>query len=463
LIVRKEDLMEKKVLIVDDEERVVQSIAGVLEDEGFRVAKAKSGEEAIKVFQQEEPDITLLDIWMPGMDGIEVLKRLKWISPDCQVIMISGHATISTAMTAVKLGAFDFIEKPLSLDVLLMTIHRALDQQKELLTLQRSEEIVSEDPFQGKKIFPKEIVGELPGPPFASLREAIPLTREALKRKGASLLPQRTLKQSMVLYGTGLHSGKKTGLLFQPLPPHSGILFGNVSSDEFVPAHLDYVQTTEFATSLKKGRAIAKTVEHLMAVLHAYRITNLMVKMIEEIPIMDGSALEFCKIVEEAGVEDQEERVDELIIDRRLEVVHHNKSLTIEPAEGFSVHFFLNYPPPIGEQTFDFILESEEVFRDQVAPARTFGFVKDIEMLERMGMGGGGRLHNFILLDDEKIVNTELRFSDEFVRHKVLDLIGDFYLLNRPVRGKVTARLTGHTENIALMKKIQEAKREKER
>jgi UDP-3-O-acyl N-acetylglucosamine deacetylase len=457
------ELMERKVLIVDDEESVVQSIAGVLEDEGFRVAKAKSGEEAIKVFQQEEPDVTLLDIWMPGMDGIEVLKRLKWIAPECPVIMISGHATISTAMTAVKLGAFDFIEKPLSLDVLLMTIRRALDHQKDLLTVQRSGEIVTEEPFQGKKIFPKEMAGELTGPPLASIREVISLTKEISKRKGTSLLPQRTLKQSMVLYGTGLHSGKKTGLLLQPLPPHSGILFGNISSDEVVPAHLDYVQTTEFATSLKKGRAIAKTVEHLMAVLHAYRITNLMVKMIEEIPIMDGSALEFCKIVEEAGVEEQEERVDELIIDRRLEMVHKNKSLTIEPAEVFSIHFFLDYPPPIGQQTFDFTLESEEVFRDQIAPARTFGFLKDIEMLERMGMGGGGRLHNFILLDDGKIVNTELRFPDEFVRHKILDLIGDFYLLDRPVRGRVTAHLTGHTENITLLKKIQEATREKER
>ncbi len=453
--------MEKKVLIVDDEERVVQSIAGVLEDEGFRVAKAKSGEEAIKFFQQEEPDVTLLDIWMPGMDGIEVLKRLKWIAPECQVIMVSGHATISTAMTAVKLGAFDFIEKPLSLDLLLMTIRRALDYQKELLTVQRSGEIVTEEPFQDKKIFPREMAGELAGPPLASIREAISLTKEVVKRKGTSLLPQRTLKQSMVLYGTGLHSGKKTGLLLQPLPPHSGILFGNISSDDVVPAHLDYVQTTEFATSLKKGRAIAKTVEHLMAVLHAYHITNLMVKMIEEIPIMDGSASEFCKIVEEAGVEEQEERVDELIIDRRLEIVYKNKSLIIEPAEVFSVHFFLDYPPPIGEQTFDFTLENEEAFRDQIAPARTFGFLKDIEMLERMGMGGGGRLHNFILLDDGKIVNTELRFPDEFVRHKILDLIGDFYLLNRPVRGKVTARLTGHTENITLMMKIQEAAREK--
>jgi UDP-3-O-acyl N-acetylglucosamine deacetylase len=451
--------MEKKVLVVDDEESVVQSIEGVLEDEGFRVAKARSGEEAIRVFQQEEPDVTLLDIWLPGMDGIEVLKRFKWMAPECQVIMISGHATISTAMTAVKLGAFDFIEKPLSLDVLLMTIYRALDQQKEL-TIQQ---IVTEEPVQDKKIIPKEIAGELPGPPPVPIREAPLLPRKVAKRKGASLLPQRTLRQSMVLYGTGLFSGKKTGLLLQPLPPHSGILFGNVSSDEVVPAHVDYVETTEFATSLKKGRAIARTVEHLMAVLHAYRITNLMVKMIEEIPVMDGSALEFCKIVEEAGVEEQEEKVDELIIDRRLETVHKNKSLIVEPAEVFSVHFFLDYPPPIGQQTLDFVLESESAFKDQIAPARTFGFVKDAEMLGRMGRLGGGRLHNFILVDEEKIVNTELRFPDEFVRHKILDLIGDFYLLNRPIRGRVTAHLTGHTENITLVKKIQEAAREKER
>ena len=456
--------MERKVLIVDDEERVVQSIAGVLEDEGFRVTTSRGGEEAIGVFQKEEPDVTLLDIWMPGMDGIEVLKRLKWMSPDCQVIMISGHATISTAMAAVKLGAFDFIEKPLSLDVLLMTIRRALDHQKELLTAQRSQEVVTQDvPLQEKMGFLKEMAGELAAPPLATLGETALLSKEALKGKGTSLSPQRTLKKSLVLYGTGLHSGMKTGLLFQPLPPNSGILFGNISSDEVVPAHVDYVQTTEFATSLKKGRAIAKTIEHLMAVLHAYRITNLMVKMIEEIPIMDGSALEFCKTIEEAGVEEQEEKMDELIIDRRLEVIYKNKSLVIEPADGFSIQYFLNYPAPIGQQSLHFVLESGEAFRDQIAPARTFGFLKDVEMLERMGMGGGGRLHNFILVDDEKIVNTELRFPDEFVRHKILDLIGDFYLLNCPIQGKVTAHFTGHSENIALMKKIQEGMQEKKR
>jgi UDP-3-O-acyl N-acetylglucosamine deacetylase len=178
---------------------------------------------------------------------------------------------------------------------------------------------------------------------------------------------------------------------------------------------------------------------------------------------MDGSALEFCKMIEEAGVEEQEERVNELRIDRRLEINYKNKSLVIEPAEIFLIHYFLDYPAPIGQQSLDFILEREEVFRDQIAPARTFGFLKDVEMLERMGMIGGGRLHNVILVDDEKVVNTELRFPDEFVRHKILDLIGDFYLLNRPIRGKITAHFTGHSENIALLKKIQEEVGEKVR
>jgi UDP-3-O-acyl N-acetylglucosamine deacetylase len=441
-IQRQGENMEKKVLIVDDEERVVQSVKGVLEDEGFQVAAAKSGEEAIETFQRENPDVTLLDIWLPGMDGIEVLRRFKGMAPDCQVIMISGHATISTAMAAVKLGASDFIEKPISLDVLLMTIRKALERQTEVSGEEQPREIPS-----GKTDISSPIISSAQG-------TAPPL--KLLKKKSTSLALQRTIKKSVVLYGTGLHSGMKTGLLFQPLPPHSGILFGNVSYEEVVPAHLDYVQTTEYATSLKKGVAIAKTIEHLMAVLHAYRITNLMVKMIEEIPIMDGSALEFCKIIEEAGIEEQEERASEIVIDRKIELNHKNKSLVIEPAENFSIQYFLDYPSPIGRQTLGFVLESEEKFKEQIAPARTFGFLKDIEMLERMGLGSGGRLHNFILVDDEKVVNTELRFSDEFVRHKILDLIGDFYLLNRPVRGKVTARLTGHTDNIAMMRKIKE-------
>jgi UDP-3-O-acyl N-acetylglucosamine deacetylase len=432
--------MKKKILIVDDEERVVHSMVGVLEDEGFQVVTARNGEEALQVFKRENPEVTLLDIWMPGMDGIEVLKHLKSLS-DKPVIMISGHATISTAMTAVKLGAFDFIEKPLSLDTLLATIHRALERRSEPSQV---------EPLEGLSR-PQEI-----SHPSLSPEERVPYSQKRDEKSIPSLFPQRTIRQSVVLYGTGLHSGMKTGLLLQPLPPNHGILFGSLSSDEVVPAHLDYVQTTDYATSLKRGRAVAKTIEHLMAVFHAYRITNVMVKMIEEIPIMDGSALEFCKIIEEAGIEEQEERVEEFVVERRLEIIHQNKSLTIEPSETFSIQYFLDYPPPIGKQSFDFVLENEEAFKKEIAPARTFGFLKDIEMLERMGLGSGGRLHNFILVDEEKVVNTELRFEDEFVRHKILDILGDFYLLNRPIRGKVTARYTGHTENIAMMRKIKE-------
>ncbi|MGQ9507787.1 MAG: UDP-3-O-acyl-N-acetylglucosamine deacetylase [Thermodesulfobacteriota bacterium] len=432
--------MKKKILIVDDEERVVHSIVGVLEDEGFQVVTAKSGEEALEVFQKELPEVTLLDIWMPGMDGIEVLKHLKSLS-DKPVIMISGHATISTAMAAVKLGAFDFIEKPLSLDIFLMTIQRALESKKKLPKVELSEEVSRE---------------QITTPLSISPEEGLPEFQIGLERPRSSLIPQRTIRQSMVLYGTGLHSGMKTGLLLQPLPPNHGILFGNLSSDEVVPVQLDNVQTTDYATSLKKGVAVAKTIEHLMAVFHAYRITNIMVKMIEEIPIMDGSAIEFCKIIEEAGIEEQEDWVEEVVIDRKLEIIHRNKSLTIEPSEVFSVQYFLDYPPPIGKQTFTFILENEEVFKKEIAPARTFGFLKDVEALERMGLASGGRLHNFILVDNEKIVNTELRFEDEFVRHKILDILGDFYLLNRPIRGRVVARYTGHTENIAMMRKIKE-------
>jgi UDP-3-O-[3-hydroxymyristoyl] N-acetylglucosamine deacetylase len=443
--------MEKKILVVDDEESVVKSISGVLEDEGFGVIKAKSGEEALVILRDEDPPVTLLDIWMPGIDGIEVLKKIKLLAPDCQVIMLSGHATISTAMAAVKLGAFDFIEKPLSLDVLLQTVRRALASSDGFPT--GIGETEDGRALTKNLLSVEEGVEDVSELPLSSFSPAAVLRKNS-KRKSAPVSLQRTLKTSKVLYGTGLHSGMKTGLLLQPLPVNSGILFGNLSSDDIVPLHVDYVQTTDMATTLKKGLAVAKTIEHLMAVLHAYRITNLMVKMIEEIPIMDGSALEFCNLIEEAGIEYQDEKAEELIISRPYEITKGNKSLIIEPDEVFSVTYHLDYPFPIGKQTFHFILDNEESFKNEVAPARTFGFLKDMEMLERLGLGEGGRLNNFILVDDEKVVNTELRFPDEFVRHKILDLIGDFYLLNRPIRGKVTAHLTGHTDNVAMMKKI---------
>jgi UDP-3-O-acyl-N-acetylglucosamine deacetylase len=172
---------------------------------------------------------------------------------------------------------------------------------------------------------------------------------------------------------------------------------------------------------------------------------------------LDGSALEFCKHIEEVGVVDQDEPRRELVIDQRYEVGDGKKTLVIEPADHFSISYLLRYPPPVGEQFFQYDHTGFAAYKAQIAPARTFGFMRDIKMMNELGLGTGGRLDNFILVGDDIVLNTELRFEDEFVRHKILDIFGDLYLLGYPVRGKVTAHLTGHRDNIHLQKKIIES------
>jgi UDP-3-O-acyl-N-acetylglucosamine deacetylase len=125
--------------------------------------------------------------------------------------------------------------------------------------------------------------------------------------------------------------------------------------------------------------------------------------------------------------------------------------MVVEPCDTLTIHYTLNYPTPVGRQEYTFVLENAQSFKEQIAPARTFGFLRDIEALEKKGLASGGRLNNFILIDDEKIINTELRFPDEFVRHKILDLMGDLYLLGHPIRGKITANMTGHTQNCEML------------
>jgi UDP-3-O-[3-hydroxymyristoyl] N-acetylglucosamine deacetylase len=445
---QEESMGKAKILVVDDEEGVLKSIVGILQDEGYQTITARDGREALQLYQAESPDALLLDIWMPDMDGIEVLKRLQEFDADSAVVVISGHGTISTAIKAVRLGAFDFIEKPLSMEILLVILGKALEHRRLKLESKRLQRLLRENERSQQRFAfltsaQDESVEHLSSSPEAELE--------------AGLLPQRTLKQSMVLYGTGLHSGLKTGMILLPQPPGSGIIFCNLSEDHTVPGHLDYVRSTENATSVAKERTIIRTVEHFMAVLHAYRINNLLIKINGEIPIMDGSALDFCRIIEEAGVEQQMAGYEELVIDRRYQVGEESpdgKYIFIEPADTFGVRYRLNYPPPIGEQEYTFVLDGPEHFKEEIAPARTFGFLKDAEKLSRMGLAGGGQLHNIILLDDKGVVNTELRFPDEFVRHKILDIFGDFYLLNRPIKGMVTAQMTGHGENIALLREI---------
>ncbi len=450
-----------KVLIVDDEESILKSLSGVLEDEGYQTITVSNGIEALKISGREFPDVTFLDIWMADMDGLEVLRRLKAQDPDGVIIMISGHGTIASAVKAVKSGAFDFIEKPLNMNEILLSLEKAMEHRNFLLENHRLREIVrKKDRETQPYLFPAmeaaKTEAHIPPPKKAAEHSSPPIGSWSFPQgRGAR---QRTLKQSMILYGTGLHSGLKTGLMLLPLPSHSGILFGNIYDEQTVPGKLMYVEGTDHATSLRKGRITAKTIEHFMAVLHAYGINNLLVKMNEEIPIMDGSALDFCKIIEEAGIEEQDEVSGELVIDRQYtvgEIDPDKKYISIEPSDYFGVRYLLNSPPPIGRQEYTFIMRDEGAFKEEIAPARTFGFIKDIKLLAKMGLVEGGRLHNVILLDEGRVMNTTLRFPDEFVRHKILDIIGDFYLFNQPVKGWITANMTGHSDNIALLREIQ--------
>jgi UDP-3-O-acyl N-acetylglucosamine deacetylase len=273
-----------------------------------------------------------------------------------------------------------------------------------------------------------------------------------------SELPQRTIRESSVIYGLGLHSGSRTGMIIQPLPPDSGIHFVTLPQDTVIPAHVAAVADTDHATTLEREGQSIRTVEHLLSALHAAGITNLLIKVHGEIPVLDGSAREFCDRLLEIGIEDQDAPRKELAVDRRYEIGGDGeKRLTIEPAEEFSVSYLLRYPPPVGEQYHEFTLTDFESYRREIAPARTFGFMRDLKMMNELGLGSGGRLDNFILVGEDNVINTELRFADELVRHKILDIIGDLYLLGYPVRGRVTAKLTGHRDNIALQRAIFEA------
>jgi UDP-3-O-acyl N-acetylglucosamine deacetylase len=272
---------------------------------------------------------------------------------------------------------------------------------------------------------------------------------------------QRTLRRSVVLHGQGLQSGLKTGMILSPLPPNSGIIFSDITSGEILPASIDFVESTDFCTSLRKGRIAARTIEHIMSVLHAYRISNLLIKISDEIPIMDGSAADFCQLIEAGGVEEQSMAVEEFVVDHCYHVGNlqpEAKYILVEPYDGFRVSYCLRYPKPLGMQEITYEHQDGSSYRRDIAPARTFAFLRDVEKMHALGLVAGGRFNNVILIDDEKIVNSvQLHFPDEFARHKVLDIIGDFYLLGKPLRGHIRANMTGHTENIALVQKLHAA------
>jgi UDP-3-O-[3-hydroxymyristoyl] N-acetylglucosamine deacetylase len=415
--------VNETVLVVDDEERIRSSLRGILGDEGFRVLDTGDPAGVMELIAREHPALILLDIWMPDIDGIELLRRIKAERPEIHVIMISGHGNIQNAVAATRLGAADFIEKPFSVSGLLTSIERVLEHETGGVRM-----------------------------PGAAAPSAAP---SPMQRAGISGLKQRTLARSVVAAGQGLHSGLKTGVILHPAAAGFGIVFSSVADETAIPARLGNVTDTGYNTTLMAGGRSVRTVEHLMSALHGMGVTNLLIKTDDEVPALDGSAMEFCRQISSAGVEEQDVAVEPVRISRTISIGNNGESIRIEPAEFLTIDYTLEYPPPIGRQRVHFEMKSPAAYISEIAPARTFGFVNEFHKLAEMGLASGGRLDNLILIDDEKVVNTKLRFPDEFARHKVLDLIGDLYLLGRPIIGHVTARKTGHSDNLALLRAIQ--------
>ncbi len=646
------------VLIVDDEVNILDSLRGILTDEGYDVCTAEDGDGALKVLQEQKCDLVLLDIWLPGRrDGLQTLREIRRRNIGAEVLMISGHGSIDTAVRATKLGAYDFIEKPLSLSDLLEKIEGALRHGRAragedtgmadrfdyiagcpaMLEVRRQTEVVARsaapaliagEAGSGKEYTARYIHAQSarrgepfvkvscrmltaasfdrlfgpahedpagPGAHFAGIsgtvflenphlldgalqerivrlvaagaargvgfiaaitrkpdggapkmaeatharfagavislpplrqrgediaafiahfmhdasedfgKAGIRLSKSGMARMLAYAWPgnvkelrtvvenmvmaaagdllepadipfpsdipapaaasggkghptQKTLGKSVALCGMGLHSGIKTGVIISPLPPGSGIIFGDISTGRQVRANIDFVESTEYATTLKFGNVAVRTIEHLMATLHIYGITNALLKVGDEVPIMDGSAAELCELIEGAGIVDQNEPMEPLVVKESILIGERDpdkKFIFVEPADRLTVEYRLNYPLPIGRQSAYYDGGGIASFKAEIAPARTFGFVDVMKKLSgKKGFAEGGRFNNFILLDHEKVINTTLRFENEFSRHKVLDLLGDIFLTGRPVRAKITANMTGHTENIAMVRKL---------
>jgi UDP-3-O-[3-hydroxymyristoyl] N-acetylglucosamine deacetylase len=269
---------------------------------------------------------------------------------------------------------------------------------------------------------------------------------------------QRTLKRPVACEGVGLHSGATVQLGLMPAPVEHGIVFvrADLPGKPALPALAKNVVDTALATTLGVGEARVATVEHLLAALAGLGIDNARIEVSgPEVPIMDGSAEPFAALVAEAGVRVQEAPKSMLVIRRPVSVTDGDKHAAFTPAKRFKIDCTIDFSHPlIADQRF--ALEfSDQTFAREVARARTFGFLRDVEKLKALGLARGGSLSNAIVVDEFSILNPEgLRFPDEFVRHKLLDTLGDISLLGCPVLGHLSVFKSGHALNHALVKTV---------
>ena len=266
---------------------------------------------------------------------------------------------------------------------------------------------------------------------------------------------QRSFKQRASLSGIGLHSGAKVRLTLAPAPPDSGIVF--VRAGKEIPALAEYVVDTTMNTSVGCDGIRIGTVEHLLAALAGCGIDNARLEVEgPEIPIMDGSSEPFVALIREAGIHEQRQTRRFLLVRRAVTVTDGDKLARLSPARGkFSIDYTVDFRHPlISDQSFRLEM-TERSFQKEIARARTFGFKRDVERLHKAGLARGGSLDNAVVVDDFNILNPEgLRFPDEFVRHKILDALGDLSLIGMPVIGQLSAVKSGHALNHQLVRRV---------
>lgn len=268
---------------------------------------------------------------------------------------------------------------------------------------------------------------------------------------------QRTLKRAIQLGGIGLHSGKPAKLTFRPARPNQGICFvrSDLEGSPSIAAHYRNVTGTQLATSLGNGKVAVSTVEHVLAALQGMGVDNAIIEVDgPEIPILDGSAAPFCEAIQKAGLESQLQARPFLALRRRVEIKIAEKWAVAEPSSRLEIHASIDWDhPSIGYQEFHYV-DGKTAFTE-LAGARTFGFLKDVEDLKRRGLAQGGSLENAVVMDDALVLNPEgLRFPDEFVRHKVLDALGDFKLAGIAIQGFIRLHRAGHDLHSQLLSAI---------
>ena len=267
---------------------------------------------------------------------------------------------------------------------------------------------------------------------------------------------QQTLRRPISCAGIGLHSGNKVTLTLKPAPANSGVRFRRSDLGVEIPANVTSVSGLRYATVLGCDGATVETVEHLLAALVSVGVDNLVIELTHnEVPIMDGSAAPFLYLVHEAGVKRLSAPRRYLKIVRPLQIADGDKRIAVYPSDHFKVSYTISFDHPILRHQSRTERITELTFAEHIAPARTFGFLKEVEWLRQNGLALGGSLENAIVIGDTGVLNA-LRFEDEFVRHKILDAVGDLALLGYPILGHVVAHRAGHALHTALVSKILE-------